>query len=110
MDTFYSDVPAIDDGATIAQLHIGAETCACDAFSMKTEKQFVNTLKDTIQKCGAPTKLISDSACVEISNKVSDVLHGLFIQSWQSEPRQQHQNPLEQWCQTVKQCINVTLD
>ena len=110
MDTFYSDAPAIDNGATIAQLCIGAETCACDAFSMKTEKQFINTLKDTIQKCSAPTKLISDSAHVEISNKVSDVLHALFIQSWQSEPYRQHQNPSEQWCQTVKQCINTTLN
>ena len=110
MDTFYSDVPAIDDGATIAQLHIGTETCACDAFSVKTEKQFVNILKDTIRKCSTPTKLISDSAHVEISNKVSDILRGLFIQSWQSEPHQQHQNPSEQWHQTMKQCVNATLN
>ena len=95
MDTFHSDAPAIDDGATIAQLRVSAETCACDAFSMKTEKQFVNMLEDIIRKCSAPTKLISDSARVEISNKVSDVLRALFIQSWQSKPRRQHQNPSE---------------
>ena len=79
----------------IAQLRIGAETSACDAFTMKTEKQFINMLEDVIRKCGAPTKLISDSARVEISNKVADVLRALFIQSWQSKPHHQHQNPSE---------------
>ena len=110
MDTFYSDAPAIDDGAMIAQLCIGAETSACDAFTVKTEKQFVNMLEDVIQKCGAPTKLISDSARVEISNKVADILRALFIQSWQSKPHRQHQNPSERCHQTIKQCVNTTLD
>ena len=95
MDTFCSDAPAIDDGAMIAQLCISAETSVCDAFTVKTEKQFVNMLEDVIRKRGAPAKLISDSARVEISNKVADVLRALFIQSWQSEPRRQHQNPSE---------------
>jgi hypothetical protein len=39
---------------------------------MKTDKYFMNMLEDNIRHCGAPTKLISDSAKVEISNKVKD--------------------------------------
>jgi len=35
---------------------------------------------------GAPTKLISDCAQVEISNRVLDILHVLIIGDWQSEP------------------------
>ena len=49
-------------------------------FGMKTESQFVNTLQDVIRMRGAPTKLISDSAQVEISNKVKDILQYLYIE------------------------------
>ena len=66
-----------------------------DVFGMKTEKQFVNTLQDIIRNQGAPTKLISDHANVEISNKVKDILCYLMIPNWQSEPYHQHQNPAE---------------
>jgi hypothetical protein len=62
---------------------------------MKSDKQFVNTLEDNIRRRGAPTKLISDRAQVEISAKVKDILHALCICDWQSEPHQQHQNPAE---------------
>jgi hypothetical protein len=47
-DTVYSDVPAIDNGATIAQLFIGLTSTICDVYPMKTEKAFVNTLEDVI--------------------------------------------------------------
>ena len=40
----------------------------------------------------APTKLISDYAQVEISNKVHDILRYLFIEGWQSEPHHQYQS------------------
>jgi len=63
----------------------------CDVYGIKSNKQFVNTLEHNIQECGAPTKLVSDSAQVEISDKVQDNLHTLFIGNWQSELYQQHQ-------------------
>jgi hypothetical protein len=69
---------------------------------MKTDKQFVNTLEDNIREGGAMSKLISDRAQVEISNKVTDILRALFISRWQSEPHQQHQNYAEKRYQTVK--------
>jgi len=82
----------------------------CDVYGMKTDKQFVNTLEDNIHECGAPNKLVSDHAQVEISNKVQDILHTLFIGSWQSKPHQQHQNPAECCFQTVKTTTNNILD
>ena len=77
---------------------------------MKTEKQFVNTLQDIIRIRGAPSQLISDSAQVEISNKVKDILRYLFIQDWQSEAFHQHQNYAERTYQTIKRTANHLLD
>ena len=37
-------------------------------------------------------KLLSDSAAVEISDRVKDLCRALFIDTWQSEPHYQHQN------------------
>ena len=109
-DTVFSDTPAIDGGETIAQIFVGTDTFVIDVFGMKSEKQFINTLEDTIRLRGAPTKLISDRAQVEISNKVKDILRTLCISDWQSEPHQQHQNPFERRYQTVKRIANVILD
>jgi hypothetical protein len=92
-DTVYSDTPAVDSGATSAQIFVAtAETLLTDVYGMKTDKQFVNTLEDNIRERGDMPKLFSDRAQVEISNKVVDILRALFISSWQSEPHQQHQN------------------
>jgi len=81
-DTVYSDTPAIDDGATCAQVFVGRDTLVADVYGMKSDKQFVDTLEDNIHKRGAMDKLISDSAQVEISNKVKDFLHAYCIDDW----------------------------
>jgi hypothetical protein len=109
-DTVYSDVPAIDDGSQTAQVFVGTESLVSDVYGMKTEKQFVNTLQDIIRQRGAPTKLISDSAQVEISGKVKDILRYLFIEDWQSEPHHQNQNPAERRYQDLKRVTNRLLD
>jgi hypothetical protein len=71
---------------------------------------FVNTLLDNITQPGAPTKLISDRAQVEISEHVKQVLRPLHISTWQSEPHQQHQNPAERQYQNIKRLCNTILD
>ena len=109
-DTIFSDTPAVDSGVTSAQFFVGCESMVCDVYPMKTSKQFVNTLEDNIRDRGAMNQLISDSAQVEISNKVQDILRSLFIKSWQSEPYYQHQNPSERRFQTVKRTTNTALD
>ena len=88
----YSDTPAVDDGSKVAQIFVGTEPLVVDIFGMKTESQFVNMLQDVIRMRGAPTKLVSDSAQVEISDKVKDILWCLCIEDQQLEAPHQHQN------------------
>ena len=109
-DFIYADVPAVDDGATLAVLFVGTDTLVTDVYGVRTDKQFVNTLEDNIRERGAPNKLISDRAQVEISNKVLDILRTLFIGAWQSEPHQQQQNPAERRIQTIKNTSNRIMD
>ena len=94
-DTIFSDTPAVDDGSTMAQFFCGHDTLVCDAYGIKSTKQFINTLSDNIRKWGAMDTLISDGGKYEISKQVTDLLHSLFIQDYQSEPYHQHQTKAE---------------
>ena len=94
-DTVFSDTPAVDDGFTMAQFFCGHDTLVCDAYGIKSTKQFINTLSDNIRKWGAMDTLISDGDKYEISKRVTDLLRSLFIQDYQSEPYHQHQNKAE---------------
>ncbi len=109
-DIVYSDTPAVDDGSTAATVFVGTRSAVTDVYGIKTDKQFINTLEDNIIARGAPNKLISDRAQVEISTKVQDILRTLFISSWQSEPHQQHQNFAERRIQTLKTSTNRIMD
>jgi len=109
-DIVYSNTPAIDDGSVAAVLFRGLQSKVTDVYGIKYDKQFVNTLEDNIREWGSPTKLISDRAQVEISDKVKGILRTLFIGEWQSEPHQQQQNPAERRYQTIKNRTNVVLD
>ena len=92
-DTIFAEVPAVDTGGqTMAQIFVGRKSLVIDVYGMGTEKEFVNTLEDVIRKRGAMDKLISDSARVEISRRVKDILRNLIIDDWQSEANYQHQN------------------
>ena len=62
----------------MAQVFVGKRTLVTDVYPLKSQKQFVNTLEDNIRFRGAMTKLISDYAKVEISNKVKDILRGFL--------------------------------
>jgi septum formation inhibitor MinC len=101
-NTIYSNTPEIDCGITSAQLFVGTKTHTADVYPIKSNKQFVNMLLDNITHRGAPTKLISDRAQVEISERVKQVLRPLHIGTWQNEPHQQHQNPAECQYQNIK--------
>ena len=56
----FSDTPAVDDGSTKALFFCGHDTLVCDAYGIKSTKQFINTLSDNIRKRGAMDTLISD--------------------------------------------------
>ena len=105
-DTIYSDTPAINGGQKYAQLFVGRRSLVTDVYPLKSLKEFVNTVEDEIRKRGAMTKLISDSAAVEISKKVKDLLRTYGIDDWQSEPHHQHQNPAERRIGTILNATN----
>ena len=94
-DTIFSDTPAVDDGSTMAQFFCGHNTLVCDAYGIKSTKQFINTLSDNIRKWGAMDTLISDGGNYDISKGVTDFLHFLVIQDYQSESYHQDQNKTE---------------
>ena len=94
-DTIFSDTPAVDDGSTMAQFFCGHDTLVCDAYGIKSTKQFINILSDKIRKWGAMDILISNGDKYDISKGVTDFLHSLFIQDYQSESYHQDQNKTE---------------
>jgi hypothetical protein len=109
-NTVYSDTPAVDSGAISAQLCVGYDTLLADVYGMKTDEQFVERLEDQIRQRGAPDRLISDRAQVEISRKVVDILRAYCIVNWHSEPHKQHQNPAERRYQVMKTMANTIMD
>ena len=109
-DTIFSDTPAIDSGVTMAQIFVGKRTLVTDVYPLKSQKQFVNTLEDNIRFRGAMTKLISDYAKVEISNKVKGILRMYHSSSWNSEPYHQNQNPAEGRYCTLKSWTNTIMN
>ena len=109
-DTIFSDTPAVDDGSTMAQFFCGRDTLVCDAYGIKSTKQFINTLSDSIRKRGAMDTLISDGGKYEISKRVTDLLHSLFIQDYQSEPYHQHQNKAENRFGLAKRYTNTVMN
>ena len=109
-DTIFSDTQAINDGSTMAQFFVGRDTLVCDAYGIKTQKQFINILYDNIRFRGAMTTLITDGGRYEISKKVADLLRNLFIKQHESEPYHQHQNKAEQRYGVVKRYINTLMN
>ena len=109
-DTIFSDTPAVDDGSTTAQFFCGRDTLVCDAYGIKSTKQFINTLSDNIRKRGAMDTLISDGGKYEISKRVTDFLRSLFIQDYQSEPYHQHQNKAENRFGLAKRYTNTVMN
>jgi hypothetical protein len=49
-DTVYADTPALASGVTAAQFFVGTQSLVCDAYPIKTDRQFVNVLLDDIRQ------------------------------------------------------------
>ena len=94
----------------MAQIVVGKRTLVTDVYTLKSQKQFVSTLEDNIRFREAMTKLISDHATVEISNKVKDILRMYHSSSWNSDPYHQNQNPAEGRYCTLKSWTNTTMN
>ena len=109
-DRIFSDTPAVDDGSTMAQFFCGHDTLVCDAYGIKSTKQFINTLSDNIRKWGATDTLISDGGKYDISKGVTDLLQSLFIQDYQSESYHQDQNKTETCFGPAKRYTNTVMN
>ena len=109
-DTIFSDTPAVDDGSTMAQFFCGHDTLVCDAYGIKSTKQFINILSDKIRKWGAMDTLISDGGKYDISKGVTDFLHSLFSQDYQSESYHQDQNMTETCFGPAKRYTNTVMN
>ena len=90
-----SDTPAVDGGSTMAQFFVGRDTLVCDAYGIKTLKQFINTLAENVRRRGSMDTLISDGGSYVVSKKVNDFLRSFLISDYQSENYPQHQNKAE---------------
>ena len=110
LNHFWWELYHIDSGVTMAQIVVGERSLVTDVYLLKSQKQFVNTLEDNIRFRGAMTKLISDYAKVEISNKVQDILRMYHSSSWNSEPYHQKQNPAEGRYCTLKSWTNTIMN
>ena len=109
-DTIFSDTPAVDDGSTMAQFFCGHDTLVCDAYGIKSTKQFINTFSDNIRKWGAMDTLTSDGGKYEIPKGVTNLLHSLFIQDYQSESYHQDQTKTETCFGPAKRCTNTVMN
>ena len=109
-NTIFSDTTAIDSGAIMAQIVVGRRTLVTDVYPSKSQKQFVNTLEENIRFRGAMTKLISDYAKLEISNKVKDILRMYHSSSWNSECYHENQNPAEGRYCSLKSWTNTIMN
>ena len=90
--TVCSDTHAIHD-----RLFIDMDALVCDAYGIKIQKQFINTLHDNVKKIGAMDTIITDGCKHGIFDKVAHLFRGfLFIKQYESEPYHQHQNKAEQ--------------
>ena len=108
-DTFFSSEKALG-GYTCAQLYVGKESTFTEIYGMKTKNQMPETLKDFIRQWGAPSGLMSDSAKVETSKAIKDILRTYAIKDVQSEPNHQHQNYAERRIQEVKNTSTLIMD
>ena len=68
------------------------------------------TLQDFIRQWEVPTGLFSDSAVLETSKAVKDILRHYCIKDMQSDPNHQHQNYAERKIQDVKSTSIVIMD
>ena len=109
-DTIFSDTASVDDGSTMVQFFCGHDTLVCDAYGIKSTRQFINTLSDNIRKWGEMDTLISDGGKYDISKGVIELLHSRFIQDYQSESYHQDQNKAENCFGPAKRYTNTVMN
>jgi len=116
VDTFFSSVPAYDDGitghggSTSFTVFAGKKTRRLYGEGQQTKKQFPAILQNFIRKVGAPDGIFSDNAGEETSKAVKQILRYFAIDDMQSEPGNQWQNYAERQIQELKKMSNLFMD
>ena len=77
--TIFTDTPAINDGATLAQFVVGKNTLVCDTYGINSRKHVINTLYVNMKTRGAMDTIITEGTKYEIYKKVAGLLRSLFI-------------------------------
>lgn len=115
-DTFFSSVPAHDDGitghggCTMVQVYTGIKSHYTKVYPMSSESQIPDTLNELIRDRGAPNNIKNDCAKAEISKAVQEILRHYKIGQFLTEPEQQNQNPAERRIQDIKNDVNRIMD
>ena len=115
-DTFFSDVPAHDDGipghggCTMVQIFGGLDSEFLHGTPLASESQMHHAFEDFIRSNGAPVGIMSDNAKSELSARILDLLRLYAVRDRQSEPHYQHQNPIERRIQDLKRMVRNTMD
>jgi hypothetical protein len=97
------------DSSTTAVIFVETSTKVTDAHGIPKDNQFRNTLEYNSIQGDDPNCLLSDKGQAIISDKLEDILQ-TFIDNWQCEPDQHHQNPAEWRYQTIKNSTSSILD
>ena len=68
-DTMFGDVPAVDNGATAAQLWVGKSSKFTTVHALKglTEEDILFTLQDRIRNHGAPEHIAANNTANELN-------------------------------------------
>ena len=115
-DTFISEFPAHDDGipghggCRLVQIYGGLDSELLAGYPMSSEAKLPTTLKEFIRDYGAMEGLKSDNAKSETSFKMKDLFRMYIIKDKQSEPHNQHQNPIECRIQDLKRMMHGIMD
>jgi hypothetical protein len=88
----------------------GTESQHLAVYPVQTDGSFPAVLEDYIRMHGAPTKLYSDNARAELSNKTMAILCNFGIAEGSSEPHYQNQNPAEHEIQDVKKDVMMAMN
>ena len=115
-DTLIANIPATDDGVpghggcTMLQVYSGLDSELLYGQPLSSESELPDTLHDFIREYGTMEGLMSDNAKSKTSFTMKDIFHMYSIEDCQSEPHDQHQNPIEHQIQDIKCIMHGIMD
>jgi hypothetical protein len=97
-------------GALGFQLFVGMDSKHLAVYPVQTDGSFPTVLEDYIRMHRAPTKLFSDNAQAEMSNKTKSILRNFGIAEGYAELHYQNQNAAEREIQDIKKDVTMSMN